>query len=98
MIVGEPAEPCYYSEMVLQIELTQETEARLRVQAAAAGKDVFTYASELVARATAQPDLDAVLSPLRKQFESSGISQDQLIKDITDAQSEYRSEHHKKTA
>ena len=68
-----------------------ETEARLRENAAAAGKDLFAYASELVERAVAQPELDAILAPLRKQFASSGITDEELIQDITAAQAEYRS-------
>ena len=81
--------------MVLSIELDTQTEARLRQQAQAAGKDVKTYVSQLVEQAVAKPSLDEILAPLRAQFEASRISDEQLIADITEAQTDYRAEKHK---
>ena len=60
--------------MVLSINLNAQTEARLREQAQAAGKDVKTYASQLVEKAAATPSLDEVLAPIRKHFAASGIN------------------------
>jgi hypothetical protein len=84
--------------MVLSIDITPQTEARLREQARAAGKDVGAYVSELVERAAAQSSLDQLLAPLREHFAASGTSDVQLIDEITAAQSAYRNEKHKKTA
>jgi len=84
--------------MVLSIDITSQAEARLRKQAQAAGKDVKTYVSDLVEQAAARPSLDEVLAPLRNEFEDSGISDQELIEDITEAQAQYRAENHKKTA
>jgi hypothetical protein len=97
-VVGQHAAGWYHSGMLLQIQINSETETRLRENAAAAGKDVFVYASELVEQAVAGSNLDAILAPLRRHFEAVGTTDDELIQDITDAQAEYRSEQHKKTA
>ena len=84
--------------MVLSIDITEQTETRLRRQAQAAGKDVSTYVSELVEQAAAKPSLDELLAPLRKQFKDSGIGDEELIADITESQADYRAEKRKKTA
>ena len=84
--------------MVLKIPVTAETEARLQVQARAAGKDVGAYVSQIVEQAAAKPSLDEHLAPLRQQFAESGTTDGQLVDQITSAQSAYRAERHKKTA
>jgi hypothetical protein len=96
--VGLHAPAGYNSVMLLQIQINSETEARLRENAAAAGKDMIAYASQLVEQAVAHSNLDTILAPLRRQFEAAGTTDDELIQDITDSQAEYRSEQHKKTA
>jgi len=78
--------------MVLTIELEPRTEARLRQQAKAAGKDVNSYVSKLVEQAAAKSSMDEILAPIRQQFAASGRSDEQLIADITEAQAEYRAE------
>jgi hypothetical protein len=84
--------------MVLSINIPPQIETRLRRQAEAAGKDVGTYVSELVEQAAVKPSLDEVLASVRKEFAATGISDDELIRDLTDAQAEHRAEKHKKTA
>jgi hypothetical protein len=84
--------------MILSIDIPPQTESRLRQQAEAAGKDVRLYVSELVERAAAKPALDEVLGEMRKQFDGTGISDDELIRDLTEAQAEHRADAHKKTA
>ena len=84
--------------MVLSIEIAPQTEARLRQQAEAVGKDVPTFVSQLIEQATGKLSLDEVLLSLRKQFAQTGISDDQLILDITNAQVEHRAQKSKKTA
>ena len=76
--------------MTLSIEIAPQTEARLRQQARAAGKDVPAYVAELVADAAAKPALDELLAPLRRQFAESGIGDEELVADLTDAQADYR--------
>lgn len=84
--------------MTLSLEIPAQTEARLRQQAEASGQDVQTYLSQLIERVATQPTLDEVLAPLRKQFAEMGISDEELVADITAAQAEYRADKQKKTA
>lgn len=84
--------------MVLSIEIAAQTEARLREQAKAAGTDIDTYVAQLVENAAARPAFDEMLDSHRKQFEATGITDEELISDITKAQSDYRSEKTKKPA
>jgi hypothetical protein len=83
--------------MVLRIEIAPQTEVRLRQQAEAAGKDVPTFVSQLIEQAAGKASLDEVLFSLRKQFAQTGISDDQLISDITNAQAKHRAQKRKKT-
>jgi hypothetical protein len=84
--------------MVLNIEITPQIESRLRQQAEAAGQDMRTYVSQLIAQAAAKPSIDQILAPIRKKFAESGVGDNELINDITEAQSDYRADKHKKTA
>ena len=84
--------------MVLSIEIPPTTEERLRRQAKAAGKDVSTYVSELVEMASARDSLDEELAAIRNQFAATGVSEEELLGDVTAAQSEYRAEKNKKSA
>ena len=84
----------YNFSMVLNIDITPKIEARLRRQAKAAGKDMRSFVSQIIERASAKPSLEELLHPLRKQFAESGISDHQLIEDITEAQTEYRTQKH----
>jgi hypothetical protein len=76
--------------MELQINISAEAESKLKERAAAEGKDPTAYASELVEQAVKKPSLDAVLAPLRTEFEDSGMTDDQLLEQIMAAQAEYR--------
>ena len=78
--------------MTLSIEIAPQTETRLRQQARAAGKEVGAYVSELLAEAAAKPALDAVAAPLRRKFAESGIGDEELIADLTEAQADYRAD------
>ena len=84
--------------MVLTVPINPETEARLREQARVAGKEITAYVSQLVEQAAAKPSLDELLAPLRQQFADSGVSDEQLIEQITAAQQAYRAERQKKSA
>jgi hypothetical protein len=81
--------------MVLSIHIPPQTEARLRRQAEAAGKDMDSYVSQLVEQVAAKSTLDEALADLRREFAATGISDDELNRDITAAQAEYRAEKHK---
>ena len=84
--------------MTLKIELSVQAEDRLRRQAEAAGKEIGGYVAELVEQAAARPALDELLAPLRRQFAASGTTEEELVEQITEAQSAYRTERHKRPA
>jgi hypothetical protein len=84
--------------MVLSIPVSSETEARLRMQAEAVGKEVIAYVTELVERAAAQASLEQILEPLRNEFAASETTDEQLVEQITAAQEAYRREQQKKSA
>ena len=73
-----------------------------RVAAAASGRSggagYGAYVTQLVERAADKRSLDEVLEPLRAKFAASGVSDDELVQDITDAQADYRAAKHKKSA
>jgi hypothetical protein len=82
--------------MVVRIEVAPETESRLREQAGAAGKEVGAFVSQLIEESVARRSLEEVLLPLRRQFVQMNVSDEELIGDITAAQSEYRRERQEK--
>lgn len=83
---------------MLTIEIPPQLEARLREQAEALGKDVNAYVAHLVAHAAERATLEKLLAPLREQFAATGVSDEELVADVTDAQAEYRESKQKKTA
>jgi hypothetical protein len=84
--------------MVLSVSVNPETEARLRELAEAAGVDVSSYVVRMITEGAAKRSLDEELAPLRRQFAESGTTDEQLVSEITEAQSEYRSDMRKRSA
>ena len=84
--------------MTVSIQLSPQTEARLRQQAQAAGKEISAYVAHLVEEAAARPALDELLAPLRRQFAMSRTTDEQLVEQITEAQAAYRAEKQKRPA
>ena len=78
--------------MTLSISLSRETEAKLLERAAAAGKEPSAYALQLLERAVNEADINENLAPLRAQFAASGTTEDDLVKQITEARDAYRNE------
>lgn len=76
--------------MVIQIPLSPETEAKLRVQAKAAGQEINAYAAALLERAAKQPPLEEILAPIRAEFAASGMTDDQLGEYLEEAKHEMR--------
>ena len=79
--------------MRLNINISTKAEKKLKKRAAAKGKEMAAYASEIVEKAVTRPSLEELLEPLRKQFESSGVSEKELVEQITAAQKAYRNNH-----
>jgi len=76
--------------MRLNINISSKAEKKLKKRAAAHGKELSAYASEIIEEVATKPTLEELLQPLRKEFESSGISEEQLVEQITVAQKAYR--------
>ena len=78
--------------MSLTVSLTPESEARLRLRAAAEGAELAAYASKLLELAVAKQSLQEVLAPLRQEFASSGTTDEALLAQIVSARDAYRAE------
>jgi hypothetical protein len=78
--------------MTLIIPLSPCVEAKLRERAAADGKDPSAYASELIEQAVSRTSLDELLAPLRREFAASGTTDEELVRQITDARDAYRNQ------
>jgi hypothetical protein len=65
--------------MTLMLSLSAKAEANLRQRAAAEGKDLTAYATEILERAAAKAALDETLEPVRADFAASGMSDDQIM-------------------
>ena len=65
--------------MTLSFSLSASAEANLRQRAAAEGKDLTTYAIQILEQAAAKPTLDEILEPVRADFAASGLSDDQIM-------------------
>ncbi len=70
---------CYDMGMTtLSIPVAPETEAKLRERATANGQDVASYAARLLNDAVQSASLDEILAPVRRAFEESGMTDDEL--------------------
>ena len=64
--------------MTITIDLSPEQERRLAERAARAGQDVTGYVHHLIDRDIDAESLDAILAPVRRDFEQSGMTDDDL--------------------
>lgn len=64
--------------MTLTITLKPEQERRLAERAARAGQDVAAYVHHLIDRDIDTESLDVILAPVRRNFEESGMTDDDL--------------------
>ena len=64
--------------MTITINLSPEQERRLAERAARAGQDVTGYVHHLIDRDIDAESLDAILAPVRRDFERSGMTDDDL--------------------
>ena len=76
--------------MRLNINISSKAEKNLKKRAAADGKQLAEYASQIVEEAATKPTLNDILEPLRKEFKSSGVNEKELVDQITAAQQAYR--------
>ena len=64
--------------MTITINLRPEQERRLAERAARAGQDVAAYVRQLIDRDIDGESLDTLLAPVRRGFEESGMTDDDL--------------------
>ncbi len=64
--------------MTITIDLRPEQERRLVERAARAGQDVAAYVRHLIDRDIDTESLDAILAPVRRNLEESGMTDDDL--------------------
>jgi hypothetical protein len=76
--------------MTLMISIPPETEARLARLAKASGTDLSQFVSDLVNKAAQRQTLEELLAPLRREFAESGMTEEQLLEEITAARQESR--------
>jgi hypothetical protein len=65
--------------MTLSVQISSEAEAKLKAKALAAGVDVETYVSALLAQITQPPlSLEEISGPVAGDFAKSGMTEDEL--------------------
>lgn len=64
--------------MTIKIDLPLKIETALRRKASADGKDFQTYILETLETKALKPSLDEILAPVRRDFEESGMSEEDL--------------------
>jgi hypothetical protein len=65
--------------MTLSISLSRKAQAKLKKQAAAEGKDLTAYASDLLEKAVTRPSLQELLAPSQAEFSKSGKTHQQVM-------------------
>lgn len=78
--------------MTLQIPLAPDEEARLRQRAAAAGKDVQTFAREALIETIDRPTLTELLAPVYAETRRLGTSVEEVDDMLDRARDEARQE------
>ena len=81
------------SPMTLNVTLTPEKEQRLRERAAAAGKEVSAFVSQLVEKFADPPTpLEQISGPIYQAFLESGMTDEELSEMLEKAKHEMRAE------
>jgi hypothetical protein len=79
--------------MSLTITLKPETEAKLKNRAVALGYEVDDYVENLIEKELDKPKtLDEIFAPVRREFEESGMTEDEFDDLIYQARREYYAE------
>jgi hypothetical protein len=80
--------------MTITIHLSPEQERRLAERAARAGQNVPAYVHRLIDHDIQAESLDAILAPVRRDFEQSGMTDDDLTALVEDVREViWREEH-----
>lgn len=75
--------------MTITLRLSDEDERRLAERAVKSGRDLPSYVKLLIERDIRIPaSIDEILSPMRRQFEESGMTEDGLDELVEEAREE----------
>ena len=80
--------------MTITISLSPEQEKRLAERAAQAGHEVVTYINLLIDRDLDAESLDAILAPVRRNFEQSGMTDEDLTALVEEVREDIWREKH----
>jgi hypothetical protein len=81
-------------EMTITIDLRPDQERRLAERAARAGQDLTAYVHHLIDRDIDTESLDVILAPVRRDFEESGMTDDDLAALIEEVREDIWREKH----
>src|SRR6476659_2995586 len=81
-------------EMTITISLSPEQEKRLAERAAQAGQEVAAYVYQLIDHDIQAESLDAILAPVRRNFEQSGMTDDDLAALVEEVREDIWREKH----
>jgi len=80
--------------MTINISLSPEQERRLTERAAQAGQGVTAHVHQLIDRDIKAESLDAILAPVRRNFEQSGMTDDDLATLVEEVREDIWRENH----
>jgi predicted DNA-binding protein len=80
--------------MTITIDLSPEQERRLAALAARAGQDVTGYVHYLIDRDIDVESLDAILAPVRREFDQSGMTDDDVAALVEEVREDIWREKH----
>jgi hypothetical protein len=80
--------------MTITIDLRPEQERRLAERAARAGQDIAAYVRHLIDRDIDAESLNAILAPVRRDFEESGRTDDDLAALVEEVREDIWREKH----
>jgi hypothetical protein len=80
--------------MTITINLSSEQERRLAERAARSGQDITGYIYRLIDRELDEQDLDTILAPVRRNFDESGMTDEDLAALVEEAREDIWREKH----
>jgi len=80
--------------MTITISLSPKQEKQLAERAAQAGQEIAAYVHDLIDRDLGAKDLDAILAPVRRNFEDSGMTDEDLTALVEEVREDIWREQH----
>jgi hypothetical protein len=80
--------------MTITISLSPEQEKRIAERAAQAGQEVAAYIHQLIDHDIQAESLDAILAPVRRNFEQSGMTDEDLAALVEEVREDIWREKH----